>query len=137
MGNYHATFCRATALARESLTLIINFTNWSRGIFCKQSLDMGIGQFFNILDYICSQTNTYFEKVSKDFTSQICPSCNTHTGKKDLSARVHECPECGYITDRDVAAAEVIKNRGSANIAVGAPVIKQPSNGGLTGTITV
>ena len=103
----------------------INFNSWSRGIFCKQSLDMGMGQFFDILEYVCNRTDTYFSKVNKDYTSQICPNCNTHTGKKDLSVRLHECPECGYTTDRDIAAAEVIKNRGIS--AVGTIVIKRTS----------
>lgn len=111
----------------------INFVSWSKGLFCKQSLDMGLGQFFNILEYVCSQTDTYFAKVDKNYTSQICPNCGTHTGKKDLSVRVHTCHECNYTQNRDVAAAEVIRNRALENIAVGAPVIKQPSNGGLTG----
>ena len=115
----------------------IDFGSWSKGLFCKQSLDMGLGQFFDILEYVCLKTNTYFLKVNQDFTSQICPNCGTHTVKKDLSVRVHSCPECKYEQDRDVAAAEVIRNRGLENIAVGAPVIKQPSNGDLAGTIAV
>ena len=112
----------------------INFGSWSKGLFCKQSLDMGLGQFFNILQYVCSKTDTYFSKVDKNYTSQICPNCGTHTGKKELDIRTHNCPECGYKQDRDVAAAEVIRNRGLENIAVGMPVIKQPSNGVLAGT---
>lgn len=129
----------------------INFVSWSKGLFCKQSLDMGLGQFFTTLEYVCSQTDTYFAKVNKDYASQICPSCGTHTGKKELNVRVHNCPECGYVQDRDVAAAEVIRNRGAEiNTAVGAPVVKrtgavlgvspmsdpskkQPSNGVLAG----
>jgi putative transposase len=112
----------------------INFAFWSKGLFCKQSLDMGLGQFFNILQYVCSITDTYFAKVDKNYTSQICPNCGTHTGKKELDVRVHNCSECGYKQDRDVAAAEVIKLRGLNNIAAGMSVIKQPSNGVLTGT---
>lgn len=112
----------------------INFTAWSRGLFCKQSLDMGLGQFFTILQYVCSQTDTYFAKVNKDYTSQMCPNCGTHTGKKALDVRVHKCHECGYEQDRDIAAAKVIKNRGLENIAVGTIVMKQPSNGVLSGT---
>ncbi|MDJ0715730.1 MAG: transposase [Prochloraceae cyanobacterium] len=110
----------------------INFTSWSKGIFCKQSLDMALGQFFNILEYVCSVTDTYFSKVDKNFTSQICPNCGTHTGKKTLDIRVHKCNECGYEQDRDIAAAEVVCNRGLT--AVGAPVVKLPSNGVLAGT---
>lgn len=113
----------------------INFGSWSKGLFGKQSLDMGLGQFFNILEYVCSKTDTYFAKVDKNFTSQICPSCGTHTGKKDLSVRLHNCSECGYTADRDVAASEVVRNRGLE--AVGTTVYKQPSDGVLTGTIAV
>jgi putative transposase len=115
----------------------INFVSWSKGLFCKQSLDMGLGQFFSILQYVCSKTDTYFAKVDKNYTSQICPNCGIHTGKKELDIRIHSCSECGYIQDRDVAAAEVIRNRGLEDIAVGAPVIKLPSNGVLSGTETV
>jgi len=110
----------------------INFTAWSKGRFCKQSLDMGLGQFFTILEYVCSQSDTYFAKVNKDYTSQVCPNCGVNTGKKDLSQRLHVCPECGSEQDRDVAAAEVVMKRGLT--AVGAPVVKQPSDGGLPGT---
>ena len=113
----------------------INFISWSKGMFCKQFLDMGLGQFFNILEYVCSQTDTYFAKVDKDYTSQTCPNCGTHTGKKDLSVRVHNCPECGCECDRDVAAAQVVRNRGIT--AVGTTVFKQPSNGVLAGATSV
>ena len=113
----------------------INFVSWSKGLFRKQSLDMGLGQFFNILQYVCSITDTYFAKVDKNYTSQTCPNCGTHTGKKDLSVRTHQCSECGYVCDRDVAAAQVVRNRGLA--AVGITVVKQPSNGVLAGTIAV
>lgn len=54
----------------------------------------------------------YFGKVNKDGTSQICPNCDAHTGKKTLDVRIHSCPECGYTISRDVAASQVIRNRG-------------------------
>lgn len=113
----------------------INFTAWSKGMFSKQSLDMGLGQFITTLEYVCSQSDTYFAKVNKDYTSQVCPNCGVHTGKKDLNQRLHVCSECGYEQDRDVAAAEVVMKRGLT--AVGAPVVKQPSHGGLSGATTV
>ena len=102
----------------------IDFVSWSKGLFCKQSLDMGLGNFFTILEYVCSKTDTYFAKVDKNYTSQICPNCGTHTGKKALSERIHSCNECGYECDRDVAAAQVVRNRGLELCAVGAPVLK-------------
>jgi putative transposase len=78
----------------------------------KHTLDAGFGQFFNILSWVCWKTDTYFAKVDKNYTSQICPNCGAHTGKKTLDIRVHSCSECGYITHRDIAAAQVIRNRG-------------------------
>ncbi|MDJ0689499.1 MAG: zinc ribbon domain-containing protein [Xenococcaceae cyanobacterium MO_188.B32] len=39
--------------------------------------------------------------------------------EKELSERVHSCPECGYITDRDVAAAQIVGQRGIKAVAVG------------------
>ena len=94
----------------------INFKSWSRGLFCKQSLDMGLGQFLDVLQYVCSKTDTFFAKVDKDFTSQICPNCGTHTGKKELDVRIHLCPECGYEQDRDIAAAEIVRDRGLTDL---------------------
>ncbi|HEY9820231.1 MAG TPA: zinc ribbon domain-containing protein [Candidatus Sericytochromatia bacterium] len=63
-----------------------------------------------------SKPTPYFALVDKDYTSQLCPQCNSHTGKKELSVRIHECPECGYTTHRDVAAAQVIRNRGLSGV---------------------
>jgi putative transposase len=90
----------------------IDFTAWAKGMLGKHTLDAGFGQFFNILSWVCWKTDTYFAKVDKNYTSQICPNCGAHTGKKTLDIRVHSCPECGYTTHRDVAAAQVIRNRG-------------------------
>ncbi len=98
----------------------INFIAWAKGLFGKHTLDAAYGQFFNILSYVCWKRDVFFLKLNKDYTSQMCPNCGTHTGKKDLSARTHRCANCGYTTNRDVAAAQVIRNRGIS--AVGQPV---------------
>ncbi|MCW6037689.1 transposase, partial [Spirulina subsalsa FACHB-351] len=58
----------------------------------------------------------------------------THTGKKNLSNRVHNCPNCGYKTNRDVAASQVIRNRGL--IAVGQLVIQNAFGDVLSGSIS-
>ena len=107
----------------------INFKAWARGLFGKHTLDAAYGQFFNILSYVCWKRDVFFLKVNKDYTSQICPKCGTHTGKKDLSERIHRCNSCGYTTNRDVAAAQVIKSRGI--LAVGQPVGLQIASGGI------
>ena len=111
----------------------INFKVWAKGLFRKHTLDAGFGQFFDILSYVCWKRDVYFLKVDKDYTSQICPNCNTHTGKKDLSDRIHHCPNCGYQTNRDVAASQVIKNRGL--VAVGQPVKEIALGDVLSGSI--
>ena len=94
-----------------------------KGLFRKHTMDAAYGQFFNILSYVCWKRDVFFLKVDKNYTSQICPNCQTHTGKKDLSERMHRCPNCGYTTNRDVAAAQVILQRGIS--AVGQPVEQQ------------
>jgi putative transposase len=100
----------------------IDFRSWAKGRLGKHTLDAGFGQFFDILNYVASKSDTYFAKVDKNYTSQICPNCGVHTGKKTLDVRVHNCPECGYTTHRDVAAAQVIRNRGVT--AVGQTVVE-------------
>ena len=94
----------------------LNLVGLSRGMLGKHCLDAGFGQFFNILEQACFKRGVYFEKVSAYKTSQICPNCQTETGKKTLLVRVHECDNCGYQTDRDVAAAQVVLNRGLAAV---------------------
>ncbi len=94
----------------------IDFRAWAHSMFSKHTLDAGFGQFISILKFVCWKRGVYFDKVDKNYTSQVCPQCNSHTGKKELSIRIHECPECGYTTHRDVAAAQVIRNRGLSGV---------------------
>lgn len=90
----------------------IDFRCWFRGMLSKHSADAGFGQFVSILQWICFKRGVFFAKVDKNYTSQQCPECGTHTGKKELSERIHSCPVCFYTALRDVAAAQVIRNRG-------------------------
>ncbi|MBD2611290.1 MAG: RNA-guided endonuclease InsQ/TnpB family protein [Nostoc sp. ZfuVER08] len=90
----------------------IDFRTWAKGMLGKHTLDAGFGQFFTILSYMSWKRGKFFGKVNKDGTSQTCPNCDAHTGKKALDIRIHSCPECGYTTNRDVAASQVIRNRG-------------------------
>jgi putative transposase len=90
----------------------LNLKAMSAGMLCKHTLDAGFGQFLTILSHVCFKRGAYFAKVNPNGTSQTCPRCQTYTGKKDLSERIHVCPECGYKTHRDVAAAQVVMQRG-------------------------
>lgn len=107
----------------------LNLKAMSRGMLCKHTLDAGFGQFLNILEWVCSKRDVFFLKVDANFTSQICPNCQIHTGKKELGQRIHDC-ECGYKTDRDVAAAQVVAQRGS--VAVGY-IVSMLSEGKVVG----
>ena len=111
----------------------INFVSWQRGMLSKHSADAGFGQFINILQWVCWKTDTYFAKVNKDGTSQTCPNCGAYTGKKTLLLRIHKCSGCGYRKSRDVAAAEVICNRGIE--AVGQTVSQNVCGDGLAGLL--
>ncbi|MCG5058514.1 MAG: transposase [Limnoraphis sp. WC205] len=94
----------------------LNLKAMSAGMLCKHTLDAGFGQFLNILSHVCFKRGVYFAKVDANGTSQTCPNCGVVTGKKDLSQRVHKCPECGYETNRDVAAAQVVMQRGTTSV---------------------
>ncbi|MEG3849470.1 transposase [Microcoleus sp. herbarium19] len=83
----------------------------AKSMLGKQMLDAGFGQFRTITKYVCWKRGKFFGAVSARGTSQQCPECGAFV-RKDLSVRVHFCSSCGYTTDRDVASAQVIRNRG-------------------------
>jgi putative transposase len=111
----------------------LNLKATSRGMLAKHCLDAAWGSFLEILKWVAWKRGVYFAKVDPNGTSQTCPQCGTHTGKKELSERVHHCRECGYTTDRDVAAAQVVKQRGLVLVADGQSVIL-PVEEGCLGT---
>lgn len=98
----------------------INFKSWSKGLFCKQSLDSGIGGFINIvLPYVAWKQGKFYLKVDKNGTSQECCKCHAHTGKKELGQRIHICsnPNCLHTESRDTCSAKVIQYRGERKVA--------------------
>ena len=78
-----------------------------------------MGSFLEILKHVAWKRDVYFENFDANLTSQTCPNCGVVTGKKELSQRVHKCSSCGFITDRDVAAAMVVEQRGLAALGLG------------------
>jgi len=94
----------------------LNLKALGRSALRKACLDASWGSFLTILGYVCWKRGVYFAKVDANGTSQICPNCYTNCGRKELSQRVHSCPHCGYTTDRDVAAAQVVKERGLSTV---------------------
>lgn len=109
----------------------LNLKATSRGMLAKHCLDAGWGGFLEILNWVCKKRGVYFARVNPNGTSQICPNCGAHTGKKELIERVHRCDTCNYETDRDVAAAQVVVQRGLT--AVG-QIVKLPVEESRLGT---
>ncbi|MGK7887267.1 MAG: zinc ribbon domain-containing protein [Crocosphaera sp.] len=110
----------------------------------KHCLDAGFGQFVTIFKWVAWKRDVFVAEVDKNYTSQICPNCTCNTGKKTLDVRQHICPECGYTTHRDVAAAQVIRNRGieeyvhteHSRSALGHSVSKNACGDDGTGAVT-
>ncbi|QUS59899.1 RNA-guided endonuclease TnpB family protein [Synechocystis sp. PCC 7338] len=100
----------------------LNLKMTSRGMLAKHCLDAAWGSFLDILKWVSWKRGVYFAKVDPNGTSQTCPQCGAHTGKKELSERVHHCDECGYVAARDVAAAQVVMQRGLVLVADGQSV---------------
>jgi putative transposase len=122
-------FKQAIALCKSADLVFmedINFSVMAKGFLGKHMLDGGFGQFRSIVKYVCWKLGKFFGEVNARGTSQECPECGAKV-KKNLQLRVHFCPECNYTTHRDVASAQVIRNRGLSLI----------STLGLSGTETV
>lgn len=112
----------------------IDFKSWSKGLFCKQSLDSGIGGFINtVLPYVAWKQGKFYLKVDKNGTSQECCKCHAHTGKKELGQRTHICTSCGHTEPRDTCSAKVIQYRGER--AVGHTVQENACGGDATGIV--
>ena len=94
----------------------LNLKALAKGMLGKHCLDAGWGQFLQILEQCCFKRGVFFRKVDAKKTNYFCPNCLTQTGKKPLSERVHSCNHCGYTTDRDVAAAQIVRIRGLAAV---------------------
>ena len=111
----------------------LDFRITAKGFLGKQMLDGGFGQFRNILKWVCKRRGVYFDVVDSRGTSQECPNCQCEV-KKDLSVRWHSCPECGYECDRDVASAQVIRDRGLKTVPVDKGKRKPPAESVLAGS---
>ena len=124
--DFHYTQAHALCDAGDMVFMEdLDYRTSAKGMFGKHMLDAAFGQFRTIVKYVCWKRGKFFAEVDARGTSQECPECGGEV-RKDLSVRVHNCPHCGYQTDRDVAAASNIRNRG----------IKLISTAGLAGKET-
>ena len=89
----------------------IDFRIMAKGFLGKHTVDAGFGQFRQSLKYVGKRRNVFVAEVDHRGSSQTCPNCRIEV-KKELKDRIHSCPECFYITDRDIASAQELCNRG-------------------------
>jgi putative transposase len=86
----------------------------------KSIMDVGWGQFLDLLEVKAERAGHRVVRVNPRFTSQKCSNCGEIV-QKSLSVRTHICPSCGYIADRDVNAAKNVLKAGAppsgANVA--------------------
>lgn len=89
----------------------IDFRVMAKGFLGKHTIDAAFGQFRSILKYVGWQRGKFVAPVDHKGSSQICPNCRIEV-RKELRDRIHSCPTCLYETDRDVASAQELCNRG-------------------------
>jgi len=112
----------------------LDFRISAKGMLGKEMLDSAFGGFRTILEWVCFQRGKFFAKVDSRGTSKQCPSCGEQWNN-NLSIRWHEC-QCGYSNNRDVAAAEIIRNRGIEQyVPVGSGERKPPAESVLPGQL--
>ena len=96
----------------------LDFRTLAKGFLGKPRVDAGLGQFVTIvLPWVCWKRGVYYGKVNPRGTSQECPDCGADVHKA-LKDRIHRCGECGSIKPRDVASAQVIRNRGLSAVGL-------------------
>lgn len=89
----------------------IDFRIVAKGFLGKHTIDAAFGQFRSILKYVGWMRGKFVEAVDSKGSSQTCPNCRIEV-RKELGDRIHSCPECHYKTDRDIASAQELCNRG-------------------------
>jgi putative transposase len=112
----------------------IDYRVMAKGFLGKHTLDASFGQFRELLKWVCWKRGKFFATVDHRGTSKQCPDCGAEWDN-DLSIRWHTCKECGYENNRDVASAEVIRNRGTNQYPRTIGERKLPANSVLSGVL--
>jgi putative transposase len=101
----------------------LNIKGLSRSHMSKSMADAGWSQFLFFLHYKAESAGGASIEVNARGTSQDCPECGCSV-EKSLGVRIHRCESCGYVAPRDVAAAQVILQRGLARTEPGRKVFQ-------------
>lgn len=78
----------------------------------RSMIDLGIGIFFNQLEYKSAWQGKSFSKVDPKYTSQICSECGHASKENRKSQSDFCCQSCGYSTNADYNASLNILKRG-------------------------
>lgn len=106
-----------TKLVRENQALAIEDLNVS-GLVKNRKLsraisDAGWYSFREMLTAKCDRDGRHLVVIDRwEATSQKCSQCGFSGGKKELNVREWKCLNCGTLHDRDINAANNIKDAG-------------------------
>lgn len=82
--------------------------------------DAGWGMFSTFLKYKAARAGKGYVEVNRYFPSRkLCSNCLHKQAKMPLNIRTWRCDSCGTLHDRDVNAAENIRNEAQRLIAAG------------------
>ena len=88
----------------------------------KSTNDNGFGMFRTFLAYKMAEKGKIFHKINKWFaSSKICSICGCYHPElvDSLRVRTWKCPDCNTEHDRDINAANNIRNKGMNDITAG------------------
>ena len=88
----------------------------------KSTNDNGFGMFRTFLAYKMAERGKVFHKIDKWFaSSKTCSVCGCYHPElvDSLSVRIWKCPDCDTEHDRDINAANNIRNKGMNDITAG------------------
>ena len=83
----------------------------------RSMIDLGIGSFFQMLEYKAEYFGREVVKVDPRCTSQTCNACGHRSGENRKTQSQFVCVKCGYTANADINAAQNI--RGRAGLALG------------------
>lgn len=112
---YHKT---ARTLVSRYGTVVhgaVHIRGIARSRFTKSTLDVAWEAFLSILAHKAEEAGVTVIAVPPHHTTQLCSRCEKlPLVFKTLVDRVHRCVYCGYVTDRDLNAAQHILRLGSS-----------------------
>jgi putative transposase len=97
----------------------LNVKGLARTKLAKSFMDAAHGEFRRQLKYKAAWYRKHFAVIDRFFpSSRYCPACGQVNRKLKLSDRVWDC-DCGVVHDRDLRAANNVRDEGLRMLAAG------------------